>query len=134
MSANTIWVYRLCWFAWFMIIACAASECAHAGEAQIPVSEYVFDLALAADLATTLDIRHHADYAETNPVLGRHPSDAKVLAYGILAGVAHYGVTRGMIKLGASPRLIDVWEGLTIGVELDMVRNNYSLGLSMRFP
>lgn len=131
MSNSYAW--RLGWGVWAIASLCAVSECGHAAEPRVPVAEYVFDVALAADMATTLDIRKHADCAETNPILGRHPSDARVIAYGIAAGIAHYAVTRELLRLNMH-RTLAAWEVLTIGVEFDMVAHNYSLGLTMRFP
>src|SRR5947209_488416 len=52
------------------------------GETALFVASQV---AVLADLRTTLDIKNHPGGFEKNPILGRHPSDAKILALGGLS-------------------------------------------------
>lgn len=103
-----------------------------AADFSLPVTEYVFDAALAADMITTADIHNHYGMYETNPVMGRHPSDAKIAVYGAASAVVHAGVTLLMQHENVNPKIIQVWEFFSIGFEIGYVAHNYHLGLRMK--
>jgi hypothetical protein len=98
-----------------------------------PVEEFVFDAALAADMLTTADIKNHPNLIETNPILGQHPSDAKIAMYGASAALLHAAVTYELVSQDVPKPVIRVWEYLSIGVEVGYVTHNYKIGLKMRF-
>lgn len=83
----------------------------------------------AVDLAQTLEIsrscREGGGYSETNPLLGRCPSQGKVLAY--FAGTAA-ALTLAHYKF-ESHNTTKAW----LAVELLAVGNNYRIGLRGRF-
>lgn len=120
--------WRTGWLAWILCLSLGLLDCARSADL-----EPAFDLALAADMLTTLDIRHHSGMYETNPVLGRHPSDAKVLAYFSACAGIHYVITDQMFKHNMPMPIINAWQVLTIGVETGYATRNYSIGLRMRF-
>lgn len=43
---------------------------------------------IAVDTLQSLDIKNHRDMYETNPLMGRHPSDARYLATWAVVGAA----------------------------------------------
>lgn len=83
---------------------------------------------LAFDCMQTLDIQNHPGQYETNPILGHHPSDTKVLTYFGLVGA---GVAVGYRYTPASLRMY--WPVVLIGMELPVILSNRSLGLSLHF-
>lgn len=104
-----------------------------AHSAELPASEFVFDAALALDMLTTANIHKHYGMYETNPVMGRHPTDWQIAAYGASSALVHAGVTLAMEHLGASPRAVAIWEYASIGFELGYVAHNYHIGLRAKF-
>jgi hypothetical protein len=98
-----------------------------------PVEEFVFDASLAADMLTTADIKNHPNLIETNPILGQHPSDAKIAVYAASAALLHAAVTYELVSQDVPKPVIRAWEYLSIGVEAGFVAHNYSIGLRMKF-
>jgi hypothetical protein len=109
---------------------------AHAGDLSNDINVYVAEgayqsLALV-DMATTLDIRRHPGDYEQNPIMGRHPSDAKVIGYFAIEDAAHALITRALVSNGWT-KTAYTWEALSIGVEAGCIAHNYHLGLTARF-
>jgi hypothetical protein len=98
-----------------------------------PKLEFVFDAALMADMMTTADIKNHPGLYETNPILGLHPSDAKIAAYGLTMAGLHAAITYEMVSNDVPRAIINAWELVSIGVEAGYVARNYRLGLRVRF-
>lgn len=98
-----------------------------------PKLEFVFDAALAADMITTAQIKNHPPLYETNPILGRHPSDAKIAGYGLAVAGLHAAITYEMVSQGVPRVIINTWELLGIGIETGYVAHNYKLGLRIKF-
>lgn len=69
------------------VLACGVLVCTTPAHAQTaPALLVVAEATLLLDLSTTLDVKNHAapwqlNASESNPLLGRHPSDVKLLAY-----------------------------------------------------
>jgi hypothetical protein len=88
------------------------------------------ELAIAADLSQSLDIKNHNGAKwETNPFLGQHPSDKRVLLTG--------GAT--MLVVGATWAVLpkdyrSIFAALVLGVEIAAISNNIGVGLSFRLP
>jgi hypothetical protein len=76
----------------------------------------------------TLDIKNHPDLYERNPFLGKHPSDARVRNYHIVAGLAHVGMTR-LLPREYRP----YWQWGTLILEIGLVERNHRLGLRLDF-
>lgn len=100
--------------------------------AGLPKTEWVFDAALAADMMTTLDIRHHPGYYEQNPILGQHPSDAKVIGYVALSAALHAFITNEMVTEHVPMPIIQTWEAGSIAIEVGCAAHNYHIGLRFR--
>lgn len=90
--------------------------------------EVAFATAAALDCSTTLDIRHHAGHWEAQPLLGPHPSDARIRATCAAAVAVHAGIARA---LPASWRR--VWQVFYIGLETGAVARNVRSGLRFRW-
>lgn len=84
---------------------------------------------LAADMAQTLDIKRHEGLYETNKILGRHPSDAKVVLYFVGVALAHTYIAT---KLPAGWQRQTFQYGL-IAVQVVQVMKNKRIGLSVKF-
>lgn len=80
------------------------------------------------DYGQTRDIKNHAGMYETNPLLGRNPSDARIRNYFLASGVAHLGITYLLPRQYRS-----AWQWGTMAIELGVVAHNYSIGLRMAF-
>lgn len=83
---------------------------------------------LLLDAAQTLDIKNHPDLYETNPLLGRHPSDTKIVAYFIGAGFAHNAITK---KLPTEYRA--AWQYGWAALEIGTIIRNRKLNLRFNF-
>jgi hypothetical protein len=113
------------------------ARCALAGELdetpKTPALEWVYQASAAADMLTTLDIKNHPNLQESNPIMGPHPSDGRVLAYFAGYDLLHYGITRILVDVNAPRALVTGWELFTIGYETDLVVHNYRFGLRFAF-
>jgi len=91
-------------------------------------TELLFAGTLLLDYSQTRDIKNHPGMYETNPILGKHPSDDKIATYFVLAGVGHYLVTKA---LPAEYR--PAWQWGAIGLETLVILHNKQIGLSFKF-
>lgn len=113
------------------------ADSAHYGNffSTMPKSEWIFDAALAADMFTTLDIKHqrNADGTwnceEKNGLLGTHPNDARVIGYMATVATLHALVTYEMVSNDVPPSVVRVWNYISIGVETGYAAHNISIGL-----
>lgn len=119
----------------FIVFALILSSVAHAGDywKTMPKLEYAFFAAETADMLTTLDIKNHPDLYEQNPIMGRHPSDAKVIGWCVSAALMHSAITHEMVVHGVRPSFINAWEYVSIGVETGFAVHNLSVGLRFTF-
>lgn len=76
------------------------------------------------DRRQTLRIKDYAWLHETNPILGRNPSDVGVNNYFITTALVHTAIA---YLLPEDARTI--FQMFTLGVEAGAIGNNYSLGL-----
>jgi hypothetical protein len=77
------------------------------------------------DCHQTLQIKDHPELHETNPILGRHPSDVKVIVYFVLCATALALIT---IFCPRPLLSIAVMSG-TLSLEVWVIRRNFKLGL-----
>ncbi len=94
--------------------------------------ELAFTAVVVLDWGTTLDIeRAHQESPwihETNPILGRHPSRAKVNLY-IPAGILlHFLAARAM-----PARWRAAFQSASIFIEAGAVSHNFAVGLRLNF-
>jgi hypothetical protein len=98
-------------------------------------AEAVYQTAHAVDISQTLEIaRKPAQYREKESawLIGEHPSEGKVLAWGIGEAVIHYEVSDLLLK-HEHPILFDIWQCVTIGDTINDVKGNWSIGLKGNF-
>lgn len=98
-----------------------------------PGTEWLFQAALTADMLQSLQI-HRTHLAETNTLLGAHAAESHVVAYFVGMGVAHYLLTRALVREHVSRSVIQAWESGTIGIEVAYVKHNASLGVHFYVP
>ena len=87
-----------------------------------------FNILQTIDMLQTLEIANNDKYYEKNKILGRHPSEAQVIAYFISRGFAHYHVTK-MIPL----KYRNIWHTYNIVYNYDVIRDNHALGIRIDF-
>lgn len=84
--------------------------------------------AYVIDYRQTLDIKNHAGMYETNPLLGKHPSDVKVRNYFIASGLTTLGVVY-LLPKEYRKYLI----GGVLAVEVAVIGHNKHIGLRVNF-
>ncbi len=94
--------------------------------------ELTFDAAEAADMMTTLDIKNHPNLQEENPILGHHPSQAGIVGWCGVAAGTHAIITKLMVDHGMNPKVVKVWEYVSIATEGGFAAHNYSIGLRFK--
>jgi len=112
------------------ILLVASTRIAIAGDLS-PIEqkrEWLVYTTLALDAAQTLDIKNHPNLYETNPLLGRHPSDTKIVAYFIGAGFGHNAITK---KLPTEYRA--AWQYGWAALEIGTIIRNRKLNLRFNF-
>lgn len=90
--------------------------------------EVTFVVLTIMDWRQTRDIQNHPVLYETNRVLGRHPSARRINTYIPLSIIAHAAIAAALPKPYRT-----IWQSIWIGIELNAVNNNASLGLSIHF-
>ena len=90
--------------------------------------EAVYVFVTLIDMQTTLDIKNHEELDETNPFLGKNPSDEQVYTY--FAGDI---LIQYLIAAWLPHEYRGVWEGYGIGVGVTEINNNLQLGLKIKF-
>ena len=90
------------------------------------VLENLFYSALLLDCFQTLDIKNHDDMYENNKILGRHPSDVKIVGYFLTSGYTHYLITSNI-----SSEYRPYWQWAWIGAETATIIRNKRLHLSV---
>ena len=97
-------------------------------------SEGAWQALHAADVAQTLQIARNPDcFYEKDPVtsrlIGKHPSQGAVLAWGAGTAAAHAIVTHELEKHDAPRWVRRTWQAVTIGGKAQVVGANWSIGL-----
>lgn len=84
--------------------------------------EIAFQVLNAADAAQTCDFLARGKAYELNPILGKHPSCAKVVTFKVTGGAAHYLLVREIEK--RDPKLAKIVQIITIGIQGGVVAAN----------
>lgn len=84
--------------------------------------EIAFQVLNAADAVQTCDFLARGKAYELNPILGRYPSCAKVVAFKVTSGAAHYFLVREIEK--RDPKLAKIVQIITIGIQGGVVAAN----------
>jgi len=117
-----------------LICAVLLSGCASWNRETV-IEESAYQVLHAVDTAQTINIRKQwlegSDLYEVDSrwAIGKEPSEGKVIAYMATVAVAHACVTEIMVANDAPKWAIRTWEILSIGVTVDEVGRNYSLGI-----
>jgi hypothetical protein len=82
----------------------------------------------ALDYAQTRDIKNHDWAHETNPLLGRHPSDNRVRNYFIGATLLHT-----VVAYNLRPEWRRTFQYTTIALEVAVIIRNKRIGLHYQF-
>ena len=69
-----------------------------------------------------------SSFYETNPLLGRDPSDSRIRNYFVGASLAHVAITYLLPK-----QYRPSWQWGTLAIQLGVISKNYQLGLSVDF-
>ena len=89
----------------------------------LPDLEYVWQALNIVDAAQTIHCVRTIDGCyEANPLLGKHPSTGKIIAFKAANGVGHLLVTRYLQK--HKPHLVKKWEIISIGIQGTVVVAN----------
>ncbi len=88
----------------------------------------LFNVLQGIDMLQTLEIANNDDYYEKNKILGKHPSEAHVVAYFISRGFAHYHVTKMIPE-----RYRKFWHTYNVVYNYDVIRDNHQLGIRIDF-
>lgn len=91
-------------------------------------NELIFAGTLLLDYAQTKDIKNHPGHYETNPILGRHPSDDRIALYFVAAGLGHYAVTKAL-----PPEWRPAWQYGWIALEVLTILKNRQVGVNFAF-
>lgn len=91
----------------------------------------------AVDTVQTYRVAHDPCFQETDGItrslIGRRPSDAEVLAWSVGMAGLHLGVTELLLR-NDHPKLARAWQYFRIGVTMDAISNNHSIGIRIGSP
>lgn len=88
-----------------------------------------FALTLALDYGqTTWAMKHRNDWQETNQILGKYPSQPRLIGYNLSVLALHAGVAALLPKQARR-----AWQVLAIGFEGYHVANNWRIGVRFTF-
>ena len=76
------------------------------------------------DCLQTIEIARNPDYYELNPIIGKHPSEEKVIAYFALGGLAYYLVADWVPEKWRTG-----WLSFWVGASSVCVFHNYRVGI-----
>jgi hypothetical protein len=99
--------------------------------AETRAQEITWQSVHAIDAAQTLSVARDPDCyyeAVVDPLIGRHPPQGLVLAWAAGASLLHFAITNYLTG-HASPTMVRIWQGITIGSSAYWVSHNYSNGL-----
>ena len=88
----------------------------------------LFNVLQTIDMLQTLEIAYNDDYYETNKILGKHPSEAHVVAYFVARGIAHYHLTHIV-----PAKYRNYFHGYNVIYNYNTVKDNHNLGIRINF-
>tara|TARA_B100001093_G_scaffold498449_1_gene546565 strand:- start:68 stop:445 length:378 start_codon:yes stop_codon:yes gene_type:complete len=88
----------------------------------------LFNVLQTIDMLQTLEIANNDDYYEKNPILGKHPSEAHVVAYFVARGFAHYHLTNIIPQ-----EYRNLFHGVNIIYNYNTIKNNHDIGIRIDF-
>lgn len=103
------------------------------GCASMSRPELAWQAVHAVDVAQTLNIVNDPCYVESNPIttslIGEQPSTGEVIAWGVGAGVLHYGVSRYLEHTDAPRWMQNTWQAITLTTTAGAVYSNHREGI-----
>ena len=88
----------------------------------------LFNVLQTIDMLQTLEIANNDDYYEKNKILGKHPSEAQVVTYFIVRGLAHYHLTNITPE-----KYRNFFHGYNIIYNYNTIKDNHELGIRIDF-
>ena len=88
----------------------------------------LFNVLQTIDMLQTLEIANNDDYYEKNKILGKHPSEAHVVAYFVFRGFAHYHATNMIPQ-----KYRNLFHGYNIIYNYNVIKDNHELGIRIDF-
>ena len=92
------------------------------------VNVVLFNVLQGIDMLQTLEIANNDKYHETNPILGKHPSEAQVITYFIARGLAHYELLKIIPQ-----KYRNIYHTYNIVYNYDTIRDNHNIGIRIDF-
>lgn len=111
-----------------LCFSCLSAHAADPWSQADKAREVVYLAIVAVDWGQTLDFQHHPELSEANPVLGPHPSRARINTLIPAAMLLHAAVVHYLPEQWRA-----VFQYTTLSIELGAVHNNYRLGLKLAF-
>ena len=87
-----------------------------------------FNILQGIDMLQTLEIANNDNYYEKNKILGKHPSEAHVVAYFVARGIAHYHLTHIV-----PAKYRNYFHGYNVIYNYNTVKDNHNLGIRINF-
>ena len=92
----------------------------------LPKTEYVYQAIHYIDMAQTLQTSDKSgDFRETNPFLGKNPSEEDVVGFFVATSIAHAAVTHYLVE--HHPKYVKAWEYSSIIVGTGAVMWNFKI-------
>jgi len=88
----------------------------------LPKLEYAWQALNVIDAVETAHCLDKGTCEEMNPIIGKHPSTGKLIAYKAGMGVMHYAVTR--LLQDHAPKWVRIWEIASVTVQGGVVAAN----------
>ena len=88
----------------------------------------LFNVLQGIDMLQTLEIANNDKYYETNPILGKHPSEFQVVTYFIARGFAHYELLKMIPE-----KYRNLYHTYNIVYNYDTIRDNHNIGIRIDF-
>jgi len=133
---KTIVKFICIWFA-VLFMLCLYIQCAHSQEVDKPIDyswsgtqlnkEVIFVALMFEDYTQTKEIKEKPGIQETNPILGKHPSDSKIKNYFITTIITEVLVVHNI------PSYRDTLLDVGIVFEGGVTMHNAKIGLTWKF-
>ena len=88
----------------------------------------LFNVLQGIDMLQTLEIANNDNYYEKNKILGKHPSETRVVTYFVARGFAHFHATKMIPQ-----KYRRFWHAYNLVYNYDVIRDNHELGIRIDF-
>lgn len=116
------------------VIIVLLSGCSNLPQKRYWQAELGWQLVHGIDVLQTINGPAQSNcYIENDPItkrlIGERPSTGEVIGWGIGSGLLHYGISKGLERIGAKPWIKGVWQGTMIGYATSAVVSNHRKGI-----